>query len=169
MATKPTGRPRGRPSLPLLSDPDRYIVALAMAKQAAGMTAHRAALFAVMWEIGRDVPPPRPRRGDRKLPEGTVLISREKRTAPGLAATFEGRARTIRRKMNTGRVAAEVTWLVAMSSAFLVTLGPKPSVARYLVPALLSPIGEIAFAESVLLPSIAEREKSASPDFMTNF
>jgi hypothetical protein len=129
---------------------------------------YRASWLASLAFLGAEVPPPPVRRGEKMPPPGSVPFSMEKRNAPGLAATFDGKARTIRRKMTAEYPPDEAHWLSVMMSAFDAARHGKTQLARHVVASLLRPIGEIRFGETILFAMIAEREKIASPDFMTN-
>jgi hypothetical protein len=108
MATKPTGRPEGRPNLPFLEDPERWLVALAEAHMRVPIMrgkdgkptkmSQNAAFKLVAAHFLSDCED-RPSR-DESLPVATVLrhqMHRGDRTAASLA-TFDSKGKHLARK-----------------------------------------------------------------------
>jgi hypothetical protein len=168
MVTKPTGRPRARPRVPLRSDPDRYAVAMALSFEIdLGLSARKAALLVAAVVAGRegDVEPEFAAR--HPSTEAMAPATFYKVARPGAPATIEGKAATIRQKMRGVRIKAgdfgpfdieDGRWLHYMATAFLVTRQQgHPMNLRAAALHMASLVGERAFAEAVLLPMIDAR------------
>ena len=112
MATRRTGKPKGRPPVEWGDDPDRYAVALIAALDALEATSIRqSALLAAVLMLDKPV-------GDNGF---------EKITGPDESAvTEEGRADALRRKYRTAAGdPASARWIVTMAGIFMLLIGAK--------------------------------------------
>ena len=179
MVTKPTGRPRGRPakaptpkkargrpSIPFLSHPDRYLVAMMDAHAMINDTSKRkAATFIAAMQVGNEVGVPP--EFAVNCPPGFVPIGWGPRvsnaatlvnTKPGaVAGSIDGRAATLREVARESRSDPDaVRWRINMASVFFVVHSPlalRPY-AKDCVLMLAAQIGETAVAINHILPMI---------------
>jgi len=168
MASKPTGRPRGRPRKPAGPKPQRrvgrpeiefrqnryrYAVALLDAMLALDMASKRACAKAVaVWLVGIEGDTERS-SSDRRhvvtnwLQKPTLLGAR--------AGTVDGCAATLREKQRRYRSPGEATWRRHMASAFMIVLGGRDRErCKAAVLERCQRIGEGKFAYKVLWPMI---------------
>lgn len=135
MATPKTGRPRGRPQLDFLQDPDRFAIALAFALRTLGYSENTAfqavAVLAYGYKVSAEEVAPRRKRGRGAIPGG-LLVTYERATYSGAATTtLFGRATSLRHKgTRIGRDPKAVTWLLQMQAAFSMALLAATSTER---------------------------------------
>jgi hypothetical protein len=111
---------RGRPPRRFLDDPDRYLMALALAYWALGASQRGACEIAVATVEGKPVVRNR-KRG--KGGHGLNLLEWEFSLRPGAARTIEGRARGLRRKIKQAcEDDAAADWLQRMGEMHLLAL-----------------------------------------------
>jgi hypothetical protein len=163
MASKPTGRPRGRPRkptseerssrgrgrppIPISRDRDRYAVALidAFTAMELGSSGRQRALAVASLQIGKER-----KQGPPDSHPG-LWTYWEKIASPGMPATWDGYASTLREKRRKFTDLSSYVWRRHMARAFTTTLtqarrpGVKEAVLRD-----ASTVGEDAFAQSVL-------------------
>jgi len=181
--TKPTGRPRGRPrkwvpavarlqrgrpSVPLTSDPDRYLIALMDAHATVNGTSERAAAeFVSAMTVGNELElseqERRPIEGYVQLKWGPTTALRNDgailNTKRGSsAATIKGRAATLREKSRKWSDPDSIKWRCLMTLAVacgLKKVGTRSAKeAKTLAHAAANLAGEGLFATSTLLPMI---------------
>ncbi len=145
----------GRPKLKFLSDPDRHLMALALAYKALGMSLRGGCEAAVATVEGLPVAPNTNRgHGGR----GLIMLNWqvEPKRRPGAAATIEGRARGLRKKLKKMQRDPEASrWLLLMGFAYLVAMEPAaPGDPAAEIIRLTSMAGEPEAAGTLL--SIAE-------------
>jgi hypothetical protein len=167
--TKATGHPRGRPPKPktrqppgkrggpaqtIQGDQDRFSVALLQALLAFEMSSERqCALLVAAIDTGHE-------RGSEQASEvhSRVQTSWEKAVRRGAAASFEGRAASLRGKLrkylNNPDPHAR-RWLVNIASACMLAIGAKDKErAKMAALARAGVVGEEEFARQVLWPMI---------------
>jgi hypothetical protein len=140
--------PRGRPRNTFLSDPDRYLLALAYVFREMGVSRRGSIEMAVAClegvVTGRN---PKPGWG-RGM--GMLVVNYQLRDRPHDLDGIANGARWLRRKMEAGVAdAANHRWLAAMSGAWLIAL--HHGSAR-LIRDLAGMVREAEYAESVLVP-----------------
>ncbi len=150
---------RGRPKQTLVGDPDRYLMALALSFKALGMSMRGGCEAAIATTEGLPVGD-NPRHHGRAWHGGRGLGLLDWRyrmkPRPGAAATIEGRARGIRRKLKVAlREAGTARWLYQMSNLWLFAMQratePDPGKAEAALLSMARLIGEEAFACEHLL------------------
>jgi hypothetical protein len=146
-----TAMPRrvGRPRKAFLRDPDRFLMALALAYRALGMSLRGGCEAAVAtmegWPVGINRNRGRHGRGMNLLDWRYELKRR-----PGAAATIDGRARGLRQKIKNCRGdAAAVRWLGLMHLAFLAAWQVKNMESEILQ--LAQAAGETEYATDKIL------------------
>jgi hypothetical protein len=193
MVTKPTGRRRGRPRLPLRDDPERYWVARFLAEcelKGPGMTDRQIALAMTTVRYGEVVNDSenvknlvtasaavafKYAKGDARYPSDTVR-GEEDRKQPRYRSAFHPRADDLLRKARrlwSGHDADDCKWLVAMREAWVRTLSGFPEkFALQSASSLCLVAGEIPFFYRALQPIIHFRfhggpvPSFSAPDFI---
>jgi hypothetical protein len=139
---------RGRPRNTFLTDPDRYVLALASVFREMGTSRRGAIEIAVAALEGfPSAINPKPGWG-RGL--GLLDVHYELPDQPDDPDAIANRARWLRRKIKDGvNDDASLRWLAAMSAAWLIALrrGPPRIILN-----LATSIGEAEFAQAVLIP-----------------
>ena len=155
MVTKRTGRPRGRPKLEFLDDPDRYRLALIDAvMEIYALDFEPAARLALATE-GRPIPPEPvqlSRAAQKRFDQGWAVLSIERIKPP---QTMDAQIDNLRRKWKQlSDDAAVKVWRYNMRNAWINTLqyercGP---VAELLVFKCCEAAGEARYAKQFMLP-----------------
>lgn len=159
MVTPKTGRPRGRPTKPLLEDPDRYWITYAFALQAIGLSENKAFDLAAARVYGHVDKTEEILDGDLS---GSVKISTSR--VEGASTTITGKASTLRRKANVDRTQHETRWIILMTRAWLHVLASKSHErSRAELLALGKLLQEEAFVGGYLTSKL--NEKYGLPDF----
>lgn len=190
---KPRGRPRkerrpsnpiGRPPVSFLKDPDRYHVALLEALLAldgvycsANPSRKPASLrtcswIAAAWDVGQEVKGPFFKRrtvrdvtlfGRRDDP-GSFVGFKGTKAAHGVAATIDGRARTLRKKYKEACAPEEINWRGNVAACLMLGLAPSDELEKAKLKVLKHAdwAGERDFAIKVIFPMI--ESKLASPE-----
>ena len=192
MVTKPTGRPCGRPrkpiatiterrkrgrpagSVPFLQDPDRYRIAFALAFQTDFHSVREGTKWLAALECGNPIIPPNSIAAKcppgyqtiafgpvRELPDGKIYNTMPRR---GVAASIDGRARTLRKKIKVAcesseRDPAVQKWLAHMSTAYLLGINIWRSadpryveIIRLSILQFADAVGEKSFALKHMMP-----------------
>ena len=151
---------RGRPRNTFLTDPDRYVLALAHVFRELGASRRGSIEIAVActegWVIGLNT---KPGRGHGLTMLDLVYELPKTVNANGIA----DRARWLRRKMKAvikDEDAASLRWLAAMSGAWWIALQRGP--VRLLLK-LAESVGEIDYARDVLLRVAGGKEIRRRP------
>jgi hypothetical protein len=149
----------GAPKLPLPEDPDRYAVALALAFETLGLTRLRASRIAVALSYCKEiVPRAESKRRALEMQPALVAVGYKLLALPGLPATVDGKASTIRRKLEKGYSRDEAFWLKLMTWALLIALRSNdPILNKAQVKGYMATIGEDDFADACLVPMIEAR------------
>jgi hypothetical protein len=152
--------PRGRPPYDFLHDPERYAIAYIDALVALGVSetdAFKAAAARMVGiPMGCRTVDPRRKRG-RGLVQGGVLVNYENGST-----TIVGKADTLRRKFKRPMSPEEGMWRVAMGHAFLLAMrGKDLHRCALTIEELAKSVGEVAYAQTVLLPLLAAKILSA--------
>ena len=166
MVTKPTGRRRGRPRLPLRDDPERYWVARFLAQcelKGPGMTDRQIALAMTAVRYGEAVADSE-NVGNLATASGPVdfkyvkdsgLRGREDSKEPRNRSAFHPRADDLLRKarhLRSSHDQDDCKWLVAMREAWVQTLSGSPE--KFALPGCLKSVFGRR-GNPVLLSSIA--------------
>ncbi len=144
----------GAPKVAINYDADRYLLATALALECCGMPRLRACRLAIAILSGRQIPAraEAAQRAD-KMKADTVALSYELRPAPGAPATIDGKAATLRRKLDQDRTASDALWLKHMSLATMVALGGDArDLNQTQIRGWAEAAGESDFADAVLIP-----------------
>jgi hypothetical protein len=149
----PVLKRRGRPRLGFLQDPDRFLLAIAIAFPDLGTSRKGAIEITIAAIEGYAIGPnlkPGWGRGLNLLYDQYAM-----RPVPGRAASIGNRERELRRKLKRAlKDPAAVRWLAAMSEATLLALRvvvPAHGTAGELIMELADTVGERTFAHDVLL------------------
>jgi hypothetical protein len=127
MISRKTGKPRGRPQLDFLQDPDRFAIALAFAFRTLGNSENAAFLAVAALTFGSKVSAqevaPRRKPGRGAIPGG-LQVTYERPVYSGAATTtLAGRATSLRQKARrVGSDPKGMAWLLQMQSAFTLAL-----------------------------------------------
>ena len=118
-------KPRGAPKKPFVRDPERFAIAIADALMALGASSNDAFATVAVQMLGKPVAVrtvgPRRKRG-RGLIAGGIQITYQRRAVGG-AATFDGKASTLRRKAKAAeRDPSAAGWRKAMGRAYVLAL-----------------------------------------------
>lgn len=146
----------GRPKIEFLQDPDRHLMAMALAYKALGMSLRGGCEAAVATTEGLPVELNLNRgRGGHGM--NLIDWKYELKRRPGAAATIEGRARGLRQKLKTQLKNAEaVRWLFPMSNMVLLALQRAAltdvTAVEQEIMRLAQLLGEIKYARDKLLP-----------------
>jgi hypothetical protein len=155
MVTPRSGKPRGRPPKSFRDDDDRFAVALLDALEIlTNSTGRDRARAVARLVIGTEIkPPPSPSKNHPEL----VATTWDKLSVPGLAASFEGKADTLRVKHHKWRSdPAWEPWRQTIVHAFLIVFREQDgAIAKAQSLWLASSVGEEKFAREVLWPMIA--------------
>lgn len=145
-SSKSRGGARRKPLEHIGLDRDRHAVALADAMLGLGIAESENAACEAVAAL---------RIGSEIEPVASGWTSWQKRTEPGIAATFAGHATTLRNKRRKYADAVSMQWRQAMARAcsLALTSADAPNV-KLAVRALASSVGEAAFAERVLFAMI---------------
>jgi hypothetical protein len=172
MVTKPTGRRRGRPRLPLRNDPERYLLAYFVAQcrlKKPGMSDREIALTLTAVRYGEIANEPEYVTNfvTSSGPVGfeyavSIVHGDEESSEPRNESAFHARAddlaRKARRKLNEDLGSDDGSWLLNMSNAWIVTLAGEPfDGAMRLASAFCLVEREIAFFYRVVQPIIQSR------------
>lgn len=154
---------RGAPRKTFVHDPERYAISRADAFRSLGVSENDAFMTVAAQLIGTAVAEqrvgPRRKRGRGSVPAG-VLVSYQRRAGGGgSAASFAGKASTLRRKAKAAeRDAQAVAWRKAMGRAYVLALiGNDHDRCAVIIWELAAQVGEEAHASNVLLPLLAAR------------
>lgn len=177
MATKPTGRPRGRPGWNLRADRDRYVLALLWASiiyegrfgDNTDATRHAIAMGLAAPECGYF----------DQVQSGKLVfkiaVTQAQLMAGPKSNGIKARADDILRKFNRA-VDLDGEWLMMMSAAMISAFyGQDQGTAAALAWGNCAAVGELEFFNRSLQPFIAgrfdpaKRAKFSLPDFMPNF
>ena len=154
MATPKTGKPKGRPSLSWIDDPDRYAIALAEGLMLSRGESERVAFdTAVALTSGQECESSKKPRGKRP-PDWVKSAFR----IP-VMVSISGRSSTLRKKAN-GKVLTheEANWRKSMTLAFaLVFAGKDFDRCSEKIIELTCAIGEDEYGRNVLLPMLDAR------------
>jgi hypothetical protein len=171
MVSRKTGKPRGRPQMDFLQDPDRFAIALALAHKTLGSsenTAFRAvAILAFGSKISVQEVPPRRKRGLGAVPGGPMVTYERAARKGGAAGDLLGRATSLRQKgARMGRDPKAMAWLLHMQAAFALALRAASSTEQ--CSARILQLGQLILegklAESRLLNVLS----AELPDLLTN-
>jgi hypothetical protein len=162
---------RGRPRLEFRRDPDRHLMALALAYKALGMSLRGGCEAAIATTEGLPVGP-NPNHGHGG--HGMSMLNWRYEHHPG-AARIEGRARFLRKKLRKLQRDPEASeWLDIMRRAFVVALEAArsfdPGAVEVELVRLTKLAGEPAMAAKLRrLAAVvgSERQKTASGHFKT--
>jgi hypothetical protein len=168
---------RGRPPKAFALDPDRHLMACAVAYWALGSSRRGGCEIAVAsmegWPIG-----PRRKRGAGGHGLNLLNLEFELRTPWCATASIAGRARGLRQKIKKAlKDPSAAAWLQEMGQLFLLALGHgtvrDPAAAAVEIMRRAKELGETDFARDRLLPlrtltSLTPR-KSAASDLFTPF
>jgi hypothetical protein len=157
MATRKTGRPRGRPRKSFKTDPDRFPAALADCLTALGVSERVALDLAVAIYTGSEV----------IMPDAGG-ISLKIRPRPGAPAAIKTKAEWLRQKRRqpdwNGPEAA--AWRKAMAMAWTLAIRGargRGATIETMIRALARQAGESAHAEAILIPAF--QGKTEVPDY----
>jgi hypothetical protein len=166
-----TKHKRGAPKKTFVHDPDRYAIARADAFMALGASSNDAFATVAVQMLGEPVAEqdvaPRRKRG-RGLIAGGVQITYERRAiGGGSAATFDGKASSLRRKAKLAETDPQaVAWRKAMGRAYILALtGKDHARCAAIIAELAAVAGEQAYARDVLLPLLAARTFLAARNY----
>jgi hypothetical protein len=156
-------KPRGAPRKTFAHDPERFAISRADAYRALGVSENDAFMTVAVQMLGAVVASenvgPRRKRG-RGLIAGGIQITYERRAVGGgSAASFAGKATTLRLKAKAAeRDAQAVAWRKAMGRAHVFALtGKDHERCAAIIAELAALAGEHAYARDVLLPLLAAR------------
>ncbi len=157
------GKPRGAPKKPFVHDPERYAINRADAFMALGASEADAFEIVAAQMLGHAVAcedvGPRRMRGRGLVRAGTLVSYERRAVGGGSAATFAGKASTLRRKAKAALTDPQaVAWRRAMSRAFVLALtGEDHERCSAIIAELAAVAGEQAYARDVLMPLLAAR------------
>jgi hypothetical protein len=158
-----TKHKRGAPKKTFVHDPERYAISRADAFMALGVSENDAFTTVAVQALGVAVAEqrvgPRRKRG-RGLIAGGIQITYERRAVGGgSAASFAGKATTLRLKAKAAEQDPEaVAWRTAMGRAHVLALtGKDYEHCAAIITELAAVAGEQAHACDVLLPLLAAR------------
>ena len=187
MVSKPTGRPKGRPPLPLREDPERYWLSRYAAECLLSPSVSDRGIAVMMTAV---------RFGEltyvseaAKLgnPEGVLGFrfaspdvrgraggaSESRRNSSAFHPRADDLARKARRLLNNDCGADDGRWFLAMTQAWIATLAVKAFKAAWLLASSRCFVaGEIAFFKRVMEPIIESRfqlgpePRFSAPDFI---
>jgi hypothetical protein len=171
MVSRKTGRPRGRPQLDFLQDPDRFAIALAFALTTLGHsenTAFRAvAVLAFGHKASAEEVAPRRKRGRGVIPGGLLVTYERAARRGGATGSLAGRATSLRQKAaRIGRDPKAVAWLLQMQAAFTLALQAASSVER--CAARILELGQLVIEGKLAEDRLLTKLSGELPDLFTN-
>jgi hypothetical protein len=161
---QPVRKQRGAPPKPFVTAPERYAINRADAYMALGSSENDAFTAASAQMLGEVVAEqqagPRRKRGLGLIGAGIVVTYERKAIPGGSAASFDGKASTLRRKAKVAEKNPEaVAWRTAMCRAYVLALAATKDhdLCASIIWELASIVGEGAYAQDVLLPLLEAR------------
>jgi hypothetical protein len=135
MVSRKTGKPRGRPQLDFVQDPDRFAIALAFAFRTLGNTENAAfqavAALALGSKVSTEEVPPRRKRGRGAVPGGLRVTYERLAHKGGAIGSLIGRATSLRQKgARIERDPKAMAWLLEKQAAFAMALQTTSSIER---------------------------------------
>ena len=130
-----SGKPRGRPRIDFLQDPDRFAIALAFAIKTLGSSENDACRAVAALAFGKRVSAcdvgPRRKPGRGAIPAGSLVTYGLAFRNGGAAGTLAGRATTLRQKgARVWQSPEAAAWLMGMQFAFSSALQAASSAER---------------------------------------
>jgi hypothetical protein len=127
MVSKRTGKPRGRPQLDFLQDPDRFAIALALAFRTLGISENDAfrsvAALAFGFQYDAKEVGPRRKPGRGAIPGGLMVTYVRATYQLAATTTLLGKATTLRQKgARVLRDPSAMAWLLQMQFSFALAL-----------------------------------------------
>jgi hypothetical protein len=171
MVTPKTGRPRGRPQLDFVQDPDRFAIALAFALRALGSSENAAFQAVAASGFGSKVSAeqigPRRKRGRGAIPGG-LMVTYERAAHSGAATTtLRGRATSLRHKgARIERDPKAMAWLEEKQAAFALALQSASSAE--LCAARILELGQDVVKGKLAEDQLLNVLSSELPDLFTN-
>lgn len=156
-------RPRGAPKKLFVHDPERYAINRADAYLSLGASENDAFAAVAAQLLGqvvaREDVGPRRKRGRGVVGAGTLVTYQRRAIGGGSAASFAGKATSLRLKARTAeRDPQAVAWRKAMGRAYVLALtGTDHDRCAAIIVELAAQVGEDDHARDVLLPLLAAR------------
>jgi hypothetical protein len=127
MVSRKTGKPRGRPQLDFVQDPDRFAIALAFALRTLGSSENAAFQAVAASGFGSKVSAeqigPRRKRGRGAIPGGLIVTYERAAHSGAATTTLRGRATSLRHKgARVERDPKAMAWLSEKQAAFALAL-----------------------------------------------
>lgn len=158
MSTKPTGRPRGRPTKSFLLDPDRVVIAFAEGLIMGRGDSERAAYdLATAIFFGDEVSPEKKPRSRR--PDSWVHTAFRLAVERGAPASIAGRAASLRQKWKRVRGQPELAlWMNLIATSYAIAFSTlNYSEGESLIRRFCMEANEAQLAESLILPILNGR------------
>jgi hypothetical protein len=153
-----TKRPRGASRKQFAHDSERYAISRADAYIALGVSENDAFMTVAVQMLGAVVASenvgPRRKRGRGLVPAGTLVTYERRVTGGGSAATFAGKATTLRLKARGAEQDPQaVAWRTAIGRCYVLAFTAKDhTISASIIWELASLVGEEAQPRDVLLP-----------------
>jgi hypothetical protein len=171
MVSPKTGKPRGRPQLDFLQDPDRFAIALAFALRTLGNSENAAfqavAALAFGSKVSAKEVAPRRKRGRGPIPGG-LQVTYERAAHSGAATTtLSGRATSLRHKgARVERDPKAMAWLLGKQAAFALALQAASSAERCATRIL--ELGQLVLEGKLAEDQLLNVLSGELPDLFTN-
>jgi hypothetical protein len=171
MVSPKTGKPRGRPQLDFLQDPDRFAIALAFALRTLGNSENDAfravAALALGAKVSAKEVAPRRKRGRGAIPGGLMVTYERVARKGGSTGSLVGRATSLRQKgARTERDPKAMAWLLEKQAAFALALQAASSLERCATRIL--ELGQLVVKGKLAEDRLLGKLSDELPDLFTN-